>query len=355
MATLQTTVPRKHESIRANAPFHGSISSDVFKSQFVFSPKMRAFAYEEAKGGRLVRLSGVAELLKKTLFPHYDFTEACVQQEKVKRTRVDLGLDEDSVVSAASIKTMMGDVPELSGQIKWKQQQRGDAFRGRTAGSRIDAECSALCNRDSAADVLSAAEAFGGGAAAAPLTYTPALLHAYSLAFTRCGWPEALCKTSFVTRLHPYTSAVIAFLAQHEYVPVKGQIEVGDVRWGLGTAVDMLWQQRSNGRLLLVELKKWERTTYTYSQGKLLPPLVNVSNCAHSHHQLQLAITRCLFMRTYPQFTGECAPDGLVVCVHKQGIDVHPLERWAEDIAPTLARSLQKLRSSTRSKSNTKH
>jgi hypothetical protein len=324
------------------------VSTSVFKSCFVFNSKMKAFAYEDPQSGRSIRLSGVAELLKKTLFPHYDFTEVCVLQEKLKRERSDLGIDDASVVSGASLKEMLGDIPELRGSVMWKQQQSGDAFRGRTAGSRIDAECSGICNGDSAADIMKAAAEFGGGDSAPSMTYTPDLLRAYSAAFSRCGLPTALSHSSFIVRLHPYTSAVVAFLAQHDYVPVKGQVEVGTVKWGLGTAVDMLWQQQSSGKLLLVELKKWERGTYTIRQGNMKAPLLHVANCAHTHHQLQLAITRCLFMRTFAQFTRVHAPDGLVLCVHKLGIDVHPLEKWAEQVAPQLAARLQRLRKASK-------
>jgi hypothetical protein len=97
-------------------------------------------------------------------------------------------------------------------------------------------------------------------------------------------WQHPSVATRLAPLVNPLTWQAVQWLVLRGYRPVAGDIPVGCISWGYATAVDALWWHPTKRFFLLVELKKYETSTYTL-------PVV-------AAHLVQLACTTVLFSHT---------------------------------------------------------
>jgi hypothetical protein len=101
--------------------------------------------------------------------------------------------------------------------------------------------------------------------------------------------------------MHDYTRRFLAHVNAQQWEPVGCQVPCGSVEAKVATAVDMVCSsKRDGGRLVLIELKcGFERYIDRYS-GHMCSPFQASTDCPRNQFQVQLMITRALFVSTYP-------------------------------------------------------
>lgn len=144
--------------------------------------------------------------------------------------------------------------------------------------------------------------------------------------------------------IHPLVWRFFHYMDNRGLVPLCAQTIVGDTKLGIATAVDQLWRYRGTGRLLLVEMKKWENGTYNKHTGNMCVPFDQKKNHAQNQHQLQLLLSLYLLQHTFHI----CIDEAWVVRLHTTGISIYPLCKWARD-SRTLDTMLEIMAKFTRS------
>ena len=76
---------------------------------------------------------------------------------------------------------------------------------------------------------------------------------------------------------------------------------VRDEQIDLATLVDGVFVNE-RGRVVLVELKCGFEGYNDVGNGRMRPPFQRFTNAPKNQHQMQLAFTRCMFERTFPEF-----------------------------------------------------
>ena len=100
---------------------------------------------------------------------------------------------------------------------------------------------------------------------------------------------------------HSLARAFVALISRLRLVPVGAQVVVRDEQVDLATLVDGVFVDE-RGRVVLVELKCGFEGYNDTSNGRMRPPFRKFTNAPKHQHQLQLAFTRCMFERTFPEF-----------------------------------------------------
>jgi hypothetical protein len=142
------------------------------------------------------------------------------------------------------------------------------------------------------------------------------------------------CRQLDTASVHPLTWKVSTFLLRRGYLPVKGNVACSFPRLGLATAVDAVWRHGKSNRLLLIELKKWEKVSFHATRGRLRAPLETISHSPYWLSQLQLLLTLLLFYHTFD--TSQFAVDAVILRVDHNGVDVHILEPRLQHYLPKL-------------------
>jgi hypothetical protein len=131
-----------------------------------------------------------------------------------------------------------------------------------------------------------------------------------------------------VNRIHPLAWQAIVYLLDRGYRPISGQLAVGSVQSGYGTAIDALWIHSKRREWLLVELKKYEIGKYKKDFETQV------------QHQRQLAIQTILFAKQYPRIfvahrkRSKCHKvRPILLLTHTKGLTLIPLKlthlEWA--------------------------
>ena len=100
---------------------------------------------------------------------------------------------------------------------------------------------------------------------------------------------------------HPLARAFVALTRRLGLVPVGAQVVVRDEQVDLATLVDGVFVDQ-RGRVVLVELKCGFEGYNDVGNGRMRAPFQKFTNAPKNQHQLQLAFTRCMFERTFPEF-----------------------------------------------------
>ena len=106
---------------------------------------------------------------------------------------------------------------------------------------------------------------------------------------------------SVVDPTHPLARAFVALTHRLRLVPVGAQVVVRDEQCDLATLVDGVFVNE-RGRVVLVELKCGFEGYNDTSNGRMRHPFRAFTNAPKNQHQIQLAFTRCMFERTFPEF-----------------------------------------------------
>ena len=127
---------------------------------------------------------------------------------------------------------------------------------------------------------------------------------------------------------HVYAQAFIALMKKLDLTPLGAQVVVRDEACNLATLVDGVFLNRAK-RVVLIELKCGFEGYNETSSGKMHAPFGAYSNAPCNQHQLQLAFTRCLFERTFPEFGKVGA---LLVRMTNTGAHVHTIRECVDRV-----------------------
>ena len=139
-------------------------------------------------------------------------------------------------------------------------------------------------------------------------------------------------------KTHWGVSKYVAFLKSHGYEVVGTQVGVGSMsaaRRPIATFVDLVATHRDDSKttkslksVVLIENKCRQTEGYTETsasyQKTMQPPFEKLANTPYMQDQLQLAFTKALFEKTFPDVAVQGA---MVLRVHSSGIAHYPLER----------------------------
>jgi hypothetical protein len=150
------------------------------------------------------------------------------------------------------------------------------------------------------------------------------------LAFTK----RAPGKPHRVT-LHPHTRRILQGLVAYGWHLVACQLPVSSGGTRIATLVDMLCFDTTTKRMVVVEVKTGFRNYYHRGNAAMKAPFQAKSNAPYSQHQLQLALTKFLFMRTFRY--ADVHVDAAVLRVDEAGLTRYVLEGWAVTTAATAA------------------
>jgi hypothetical protein len=198
---------------------------------------------------------------------------------------------------------------------------------GRAMGSKIDAECCEVIRLGVSNNALDAQ-------------------HSIMLRMSiqvPLKMPRLTEASGFAMGYNPLTIRIFRFLYDCGWQPICAQLAVGSGTWQLGTAVDMMWCQcrhtpsstlRASSlmvtKLVLVELKVWQHQTYNAYAHKMLRPLQRTPCSPRNQHQLQLALTAAMTVKTLSDTPLQTIPiDSYVLRVDASSIQLVPLESWA--------------------------
>jgi hypothetical protein len=124
--------------------------------------------------------------------------------------------------------------------------------------------------------------------------------------------------------MHDYTRRFLVHVNAQGWQPIGCQVACGSLRSKIATAVDVVCvDMRNDERVVLVELKcGFERYLDRYG-SHMLPPFENMTDCPRNQFQVQLLITRKLFLNTYRSCKHvKC----VVVRVTRSGVDQYRLD-----------------------------
>ena len=107
-----------------------------------------------------------------------------------------------------------------------------------------------------------------------------------------------LAKGDTVRKLHPFTEAAWSAMIESGLRPVDGQVVVFDAEANIATAVDVLCLSDLD-KPVLVELKCSSHAEKDTTTQKMRGCLQDHYSCLPNQYQLQAAITRILFEKTY--------------------------------------------------------
>lgn len=230
------------------------------------------------------------------------------------------------------------------------------ASKGRAAGTKIDTECSDMIR-------------LGTCSARGDVPHARSVMHYMSAqdCAPHSRWTEAV---GHANGWNPLTVRIFRFLYDCGWKPVIGQLAVGSLAWHLGTGVDMVWCQCSSNtttessvqpttqphtfvtKLVAIELKVWQAQTYSKHRHYMQRPLQNTPCSPRNQHQLQVALTRTLMLKTLQDTPLHALPvDAYIVRVDASSIQLIPLENWASHAmtltGPRLATRSTRVRRST--------
>lgn len=103
-------------------------------------------------------------------------------------------------------------------------------------------------------------------------------------------------------KMHRFTRNILTLLMRKRWEPVDAQVPCSDYRRGISTAVDLVCADPEHPRArILVEIKCGFQT-YAYKYcGMMRAPFHQINDCPANQFQVQLALTRGLYIREYPR------------------------------------------------------
>jgi hypothetical protein len=112
------------------------------------------------------------------------------------------------------------------------------------------------------------------------------------------------------------------------WTPIATQVTVGSTKHRTATRVDVVCRDKRN-RMVLLELKCGYPNWY-HACALLEPEYPTRNDCPANQAQVQLALTRWMFICTYPVFLQHPMQlQAFVVKLNRHEADVFPLEPWA--------------------------
>jgi hypothetical protein len=117
-----------------------------------------------------------------------------------------------------------------------------------------------------------------------------------------------------------------------ELRPIGAQVVVRCEQCDLATLVDGVFLN-AEGRVVLVELKCGFEGYVDRSTGAMRGPFCALSNAPVNQHQIQIAFTRCMFERTFPEF-GKV--DAIVVRMTETGAHVKAVEKKVDVVSRAI-------------------
>jgi hypothetical protein len=144
------------------------------------------------------------------------------------------------------------------------------------------------------------------------------------------GWRDGLDTAS----IHPLAWKTTAWLLHRGFEPIKADVKCSYARYGLATAADAVWRYAGSNRLLVVELKKWNKAHFHAVDGMLPAPFHAIPNSPFWLSQLQLLLTTLLMHHTFDleQFSVQA----VVLRVDHVGVECHTLDARLERFLPDL-------------------
>jgi hypothetical protein len=133
-------------------------------------------------------------------------------------------------------------------------------------------------------------------------------------------------------KTHPLTVKFMSALDVLGLDPVATQTKVGDRGERLATAVDLVARDRKTDRVVLIELKCGFNNYMDTSTGRMKHELKAYPNSPRFQHQLQLAVTTELFVRTF----GIRPKTAYVLTANDHGVAYHELEESFRRAAPAV-------------------
>lgn len=122
---------------------------------------------------------------------------------------------------------------------------------------------------------------------------------------------------------HPFARKLLKALELQGLTPYRAQVRVQDDESELFTGVDLVCRDVKH-KFVLVEIKTgFSRAgAAEAANGKMRGILCEYTNCAKNQHAVQTAVTRYLFMKTFPEHS---PPDALVARVGDDGVFLCPV------------------------------
>ena len=130
----------------------------------------------------------------------------------------------------------------------------------------------------------------------------------------------------FYNGMHDYTHRFFKTLTVHGLDLVAVQSVVGSSYYKVATAVDVVCRKRTDGSLVIVELKTGYDRYYEHFCGRLLSPFETQVDSARNQHQLQLGFTAQLYASQHRRDVS-----GYVFRIHRDGESIYPLESWVRE------------------------
>jgi hypothetical protein len=125
-------------------------------------------------------------------------------------------------------------------------------------------------------------------------------------------------------QMHDYTKRFMRLLINRGWEPIGSQVVCGSSDARMGTAVDLVVRDtRNNDKIVVIELKCGFDRYLDRFHSQMLPPFEHMTDCPRFQFQVQLLMTRILFMRTFPRLRDvQC----VVVQVTQSTVNVIPLD-----------------------------
>lgn len=129
--------------------------------------------------------------------------------------------------------------------------------------------------------------------------------------------------------MHPFSRGFIALTKRLRLRPIGAQVVVRCERCNIATMVDGVFLN-ARGRVVLVELKCGFEGYVDRSTGNMRGVFASFSDAPKNQHQIQLAFTRCMFERTFPELG---TVDGIVVRMTETGAHVRSVDPDVDRVA----------------------
>lgn len=128
---------------------------------------------------------------------------------------------------------------------------------------------------------------------------------------------------------HAFCRAFIVLMERLRLRPIGTQVVVRCEQCDLATLVDAVFVDAQQ-RVVLVELKCGFEGYIDRSNGKMRGDFGELSNAPKNQHQIQLAFTRCMFERTFPEL-GKV--DALLVRMTESGAHVSSVDTMVDRVS----------------------
>lgn len=126
-------------------------------------------------------------------------------------------------------------------------------------------------------------------------------------------------------------------MKQKKWMPIASELPVRHGTLPVGTKLDMVVMDREKN-MFQVEVKSGCKSQYKHTKVKMSYPFNDKDDSVHNQHQLQLSASDEMWKHTYP---GLKRLPPVVLRIHKDQVELLPLEKWALDRVSSLFSSLR--------------